>query len=261
MGTHPIFESDFDCLTVMNGTDSGGKADLESNEPDPKRLRIDPEISTETTQVHQNSSDVTETLEPDIRVSNAEKETDDIDLEVPNEKYTEKDIEKILHYKVENECKLYIQLKNWGSKQKRGWISHRHVDRIVLVEWLTKLSLNQERKLAPDRAPLSVIQSTNPDSDAENEEILAKEIKINKDCFTFDQDGHPRFVEKILGITKDMGPIEFVVKFKYLRQERLIEAKILNEHVPHIVISYYEERVTLGSEKIHHYKVDNNQII
>ena len=63
----------------MNGnTDSGGKADLESNEPDPKRLRIDPEISTETTQVHQSKSDVTETLETDVRVHNAEKETDDI---------------------------------------------------------------------------------------------------------------------------------------------------------------------------------------
>ena len=45
------------------------------------------------------------------------------------------------------------------------------------------------------------------------------------------------------------------------RQERLIEAKILNEQVPHIVISYYEERVILGPEKIHHYKVDNNQIV
>ena len=52
----------------------------------------------------------------------------------------------------------------------------------------------------------------------EKSRILAREIEINKNCFIFDKDGHPRFVEKILGITKDMGPIEFVVKFKYLRK-------------------------------------------
>ena len=140
-------------------------------------------------------------------------------MEAPTEKYTDKNIQQIIHYKIDNnECKLYIELKKC---QKRGWISHRHVDRIVLVEWLTKLSLNQERKVAPDRAPISVIQSMNPDSDMEIEEesrILAREIEINKNCFIFDKDGHPRFVEKILGITKDMGPIEFVVKFKYLRK-------------------------------------------
>ena len=123
---------------------------------------------------------------------------------MPNKNYSNDDIEQILHYKVdENECKLYIELKT----AQKGWISHRHVDRIVLVEWLTKLSLNQERKVAPDHAPISVI-----------EEILAREIEINKDSFIFDKDGHPRFVEKILGITKDMGIIEFVVKFKYLRK-------------------------------------------
>ena len=96
--------------------------------------------------------------------------------------------------------------------------SDRHVDRILLVEWLTKLSLNQERKVDPNRAPISVIQSTNPDSEPKFEEFLAREIEINKNNFIFDKDGHPRFVEKILGITKDMGPIEFVVKFKYLRK-------------------------------------------
>ena len=136
---------------------------------------------------------------------------------MPNTIYNSNDIEEILHYKVDgNECKLYIELKN----SQKGWISHRHVDRIVLVEWLTKLSLNQERKVAPDdHAPISVIQSTNPDSESQIEEILAREIEINKNSFIFDKDGHPRFVEKILGITKDMGTIEFVVKFKYLRNE------------------------------------------
>ena len=134
---------------------------------------------------------------------------------MPNTIYNKNDIEQILHYKVdENECKLFVELKT----SQKGWISHRHVDRIVLVEWLTKLSLNQERKVAPDHAPISVIQSTNPDSESQIEEIFAREIEINKDSFIFDKDGHPRFVEKILGITKDMGIIEFVVKFKYLRK-------------------------------------------
>jgi len=241
----------------MNGNDDAGdKPDLESNEPDPKRARIDPlqKVIEET----QAETQEKETQEKEIRMKDTENSNDELELEVPNKIYNKNDIEQILHYKVdENECKLFVELKT----SQKGWISHRHVDRIVLVEWLTKLSLNQERKVAPDHAPISVIQSTNPDSESQIEEILAREIQINKDSFIFDKDGHPRFVEKILGITKDMGIIEFVVKFKYLRQERLIEAKILNEQVPHIVIPYYEERVILGSEKIDHYKVDNNQII
>jgi len=252
----------------MNGNDDnaggGDRPDLVTNEPDPKRARISksPEISKEI--IHEKTNDcISDTHEKETPIENTEKCSDELELEVPNEKYNKDDIEHILHYKVdENECKLYVDLKT----SQKGWISHRHIDEIVLVAWLTKLSLNQERKLAPDDdAPISVIQSnpdsTNPDSHSKIDEILAREIEINKNSFIFDKDGNPRFVEKILGITKDMGSIEFVVKFKYLRQERLIEAKILNEQVPHIVISYYEERVILGSEKIHHYKVDNNQII
>ena len=49
------------------------------------------------------------------------------------------------------------------------------------------------------------------------QEILKREVQLNLDCFMFDQYGFPRFVEKILGITKDMGYLEFIVKYKYLR--------------------------------------------
>ena len=50
----------------MNGNDDAGdKPDLESNEPDPKRARIDPEISNEITQ--ENTNDIAETQEKEIR--------------------------------------------------------------------------------------------------------------------------------------------------------------------------------------------------
>ena len=59
--------------------DSGDKRDLEgSNEPDPKRARIDPEISTVTAQESENKSDITETHEAEINEKNTEKATDDI---------------------------------------------------------------------------------------------------------------------------------------------------------------------------------------
>ena len=65
---------------VMNGNeDSGDQRDLEgSNEPDPKRARIDPEISTETAQTSENKSDIIETDEAVINEKNTEIATDDI---------------------------------------------------------------------------------------------------------------------------------------------------------------------------------------
>ena len=60
---------------VMNGSDDAGdRPDLESNEPDPKRARIDPEISNET--IHENTKDIADTHES--RMKNTENTNDEL---------------------------------------------------------------------------------------------------------------------------------------------------------------------------------------
>lgn len=244
--------------TQQNDNKRESESEIESN---PKRLRLD----SETKDPVSNGEEFSDKHDPNA-IPNIDNETavthteDEEELELPSgkDKYAASDVEEVLKYKTEDkECKLLIKLK----EAKEGWISHRYLEKMLLVEWQTRLLLEEQRKVAPNRAPVSVIQSTNPNSEPKFDEILRREIELNKKCFIFDQSGHPRFVEKILGITNNMGNLEFVVKFKYLRQERLLEARILNEQVPHIVISYYEERVTWGTEKTNHYIVDNKQII
>ena len=58
---------------VMNGSDEAGdKPDLESNEPNPKRARIDPEISNE--KIHENTNDIGDTQEKDTSMKNTEND-------------------------------------------------------------------------------------------------------------------------------------------------------------------------------------------
>ena len=57
----------------MNGNDEAGdKPDLESNEPNPKRARIDPEISNE--KIHENTNDIGDTQEKDTSMKNTEND-------------------------------------------------------------------------------------------------------------------------------------------------------------------------------------------
>lgn len=59
----------------MNGSDDAGdRPDLESNEPDPKRARIDPEISNE--RIHENTKDIADTHE--TRMKNTENANDEL---------------------------------------------------------------------------------------------------------------------------------------------------------------------------------------
>ena len=59
----------------MNGSDDAGdRPDLESNEPDPKRARIDPEISNE--RIHENTKDIADTHE--TRMKNTENVNDEL---------------------------------------------------------------------------------------------------------------------------------------------------------------------------------------
>ena len=44
-------------------------------------------------------------------------------------------------------------------------------------------------------------------------------------------------------------------------QERLIEARYLNEQVPEIVIEYYEQKIKFSSQIVNHYIIDNKQVI
>lgn len=73
----------------------------------------------------------------------------------------------------------------------------------------------------------------------------------------FDDSGSPRFLDQILGVTRDQGYIEFIVKFKYMRQERLIHGDKLKERVPQHVIAYYQRHVKFGTETKQHYIVDS----
>ena len=54
-------------------------------------------------------------------------------------------------------------------------------------------------------------------------------------ALVFDNTGSPRFLEEILGVTKQLGFVEFIVRFKYSRQERLIDGKKLKSRVPQMV--------------------------
>ena len=45
------------------------------------------------------------------------------------------------------------------------------------------------------------------------------------------------------------------------RQERLIEARYLNEQVPEIVIEYYEKKIKFSNQIVNHYIIDNKQVI
>ena len=54
-------------------------------------------------------------------------------------------------------------------------------------------------------------------------------------ALVFDNTGSPRFLEEILGVTKQLGFVEFIVRFKYSRQERLIDGKNLKSRVPQMV--------------------------
>ena len=63
----------------MNGNDElDGGPDLESNEPDPKRARIDPEISNEIDRVTQEN-DIAENHEKE-RVKNLDDANDELGL-------------------------------------------------------------------------------------------------------------------------------------------------------------------------------------
>ena len=58
---------------VMNGNgEAGDQPDLESNEPNPKRARIDPEISNE--KIHENTNDIGDTQEKDTSMKNTEND-------------------------------------------------------------------------------------------------------------------------------------------------------------------------------------------
>ena len=52
--------------------EAGDKPDLESNEPNPKRARIDPEISNE--KIHENTNDIGDTQEKDTSMKNTEND-------------------------------------------------------------------------------------------------------------------------------------------------------------------------------------------
>ena len=54
-------------------------------------------------------------------------------------------------------------------------------------------------------------------------------------ALVFDNTGTPRFLQEILGVTKQLGYVEFIVRFKYSRQERLIDGKRLKSRVPQMV--------------------------
>ena len=75
-------------------------------------------------------------------------------------------------------------------------------------------------------------------------------------ALVFDDTGSPRLLEEILGVTADQGFIEFIVKFKYLLQERLVRAERLKNLVPQKVIAFYEKHIKMfGLEIFILYKI------
>ena len=76
-------------------------------------------------------------------------------------------------------------------------------------------------------------------------------------ALVFDDTGSPRFLDEIIGVTRDQGFIEFIVKYKYMRQERLVHGDNLKERVPQHVISFYERHVKFGTETKQHFIIDS----
>jgi len=75
-------------------------------------------------------------------------------------------------------------------------------------------------------------------------------------ALVFDDTGSPRLLEEILGVTADQGFIEFIVKFKYLLQERLVRSDRLKNLVPQKVIAFYEKHIKFSNETHQHYIID-----
>ena len=57
----------------------------------------------------------------------------------------------------------------------------------------------------------------NPKQSISTDQLIQREIELNAERFMYDQYGVPRFLESILGITKDAENLEFIVKYKYIR--------------------------------------------
>ena len=90
------------------------------------------------------------------------------------------------------------------TDEEQGWVPLDKVDREKFVEWMTRSVMSKNRR--------SVIPGL------DDEQLIKKEIELNMKCFIIDDHGWPRFVEKIMGVTNDLGKLEFVTKFKYCNQ-------------------------------------------
>ena len=104
--------------------------------------------------------------------------------------------------------KLIIENRNTPlqtTDEEQGWVPLEKVDREKFVDWMTRsvMSKNPRRSVIPG---------------LDDEQLIRKEIELNMKCFIIDDNGWPRFVEKIMGITNDLGKLEFVTKFKYCNQ-------------------------------------------
>ena len=90
------------------------------------------------------------------------------------------------------------------TDEEQGWVPLDKVDREKFVDWMTRSVLSKNRR--------SVIPGL------DTEKLIKKEVELNMKCFIIDDHGWPRFVEKIMGVTNDLGKLEFVTKFKYCNQ-------------------------------------------
>jgi len=212
----------------------------------------------QTAERAENSADIvknstennTENNQTDLTIIESQKISEINEDPVFDRIIKEDEIREFISFKViEKNCyfKFRLNVPDENKKSDRAWASFENIKaERKMVRWLTKSGLGRE-----------YLRSNLTDEEKnEFEKKLDAETEENMSALVFDNTGSPRFLEEILGVTKQLGFVEFIVRFKYSRQERLIDGKNLKSRVPQMVIAYYEQHISFGKEFQQHYIVD-----
>ena len=162
-------------------------------------------------------------------------------LVIITDKFFSEEIQEIASYKITTAGNCILKIKTAESETQ--WTLFQNVDKYKVTRWLTKAGLKQ------------TIQNFDEEKN-EFSDLLDAETDDNLERLVFDNFGAPRFLNQILGVTQDQNFIEFIVSFKYSRQERIIHGDRLKHKVPQMVIAFYEKNINFGTEKLEHYTID-----